>query len=142
LEQEDREKALTEIKGNLDNWVMKPMSEGISANYFGNEILESLKDENLTNSCIFMSKINTPEYNAFILKNHKITKETCVGELGIYGIILSDSTQVHYNRSAGSLLRTKNATNNQGGILVGGSAIDCPYLVDMNLESITEIKYD
>ena len=64
------------------------------------------------------------------LADKEKNKEKCVNEIGIYGIILSDDTQVHMNKTAGYLVRTKNVGSNEGGVVMGFSAIDVPYLVE------------
>ncbi len=58
-----------------------------------------------------------------------------VSELGIYGTCLfgekseGGATEILANESGGHLLRTKGRDSNEGGVAVGFSVIDSPYLV-------------
>jgi hypothetical protein len=138
---EDKDKLYQEMKSNPGGYVVKPMKEGGGNNYFGDDMIKILTDDSIIKSSIIMEKIASPEFKAFILKDDKVTEETCVSEIGIYGIILSNETSVLINKSAGFLLRTKNISSEEGGVMSGFSAIDVPYLVDMNLDSIKTIEY-
>lgn len=53
-----------------------------------------------------------------------------VSELGIFGVIIGDSTKIYSNRQVGHMLRTKVSTANEGGVAAGLGALDSPYLID------------
>jgi hypothetical protein len=76
-----------------------------------------------------MERINPPEYDTYILHNSEVKFRKCVSELGIYGAILSDEKGIHLNKSFGFLLRTKESTVQEGGVVTGYSAIDLPKLI-------------
>lgn len=106
------------------------MKEGGGNNYYNNDILKII-DTDLINTSIIMERINPFEYETMILENGRIIKKNCVSEIGIYGIILSyDDTHIIMNKQVGFLLRTKDATSQEGGILAASAAIDLPYLID------------
>jgi glutathione synthase len=57
-----------------------------------------------------------------------------VSELGIYGICLFDGRRkegkrIVLNEEAGHLLRTKGRESDEGGVAVGFSVVDSPFLV-------------
>ena len=81
-------------------------------------------------TAIIQEKIFPPENETYIIRDGKLTKEKCISEFGIYGIIISDENTVHLNRSARYVVRTKLAITNEGGVVSGGSAIDTPNLVE------------
>ena len=76
-----------------------------------------------------MERINPPEYDTYILHNNELKFKKCVSELGIYGAILSDEKTTHLNKSFGFLLRTKESSVQEGGVVTGYSAIDIPELI-------------
>ena len=121
---------MVEIKNKPEDYVVKPQKEGGGNNYYGKEMLEILNKTEIIDTSIIMGKINPPQNDTYILREGKLTKEKCVTEYGIYGIILSDETSVHLNKSAGYLSRTKNASSQEGGVVMGYSAIDTPYLIE------------
>lgn len=130
MDETAKQSLFDEINGNLDGFIVKPQKEGGGNNYTGNAISDVLKNEDIISTSIIMQKLKPPEKDAYILREGKLSKEKCVSEIGIYGIILSDNEQVHINRNGGYLVRTKNANTYEGGVVSGYSAIDSPYLED------------
>jgi hypothetical protein len=64
---------------------------------------------------------------------------TCVSEISVYGIIISDDKNIYINKSVGFLLRTKEITQQEGGIMSGSAAIDMPYLIDLKVDNSNSI---
>ena len=120
---------LEDVKKNTGKYIIKPMKEGGGNNYYNDDILKVI-DTDLINTSIIMERINPPEFESLILENHKIVKKNCISEISVYGIILSDDTQVYINKQVGFLLRTKESKAQEGGVMSGSAAIDLPYLVD------------
>lgn len=54
----------------------------------------------------------------------------CVSELGIYGYAIGEKGQAE-TVSRGHLLRTKGEETNEGGVAVGASVIDSPFLYEL-----------
>lgn len=52
-----------------------------------------------------------------------------IPELGIVGIFLSRGDEVLVNKEGGYLIRTKAATQGDGGVYAGRAAFDSPYVV-------------
>jgi glutathione synthase len=130
MEESDKDILMIEMKNNVDTYIIKPQKEGGGNNYSGKDILDVLQKEEILQTSIIMGKVSPPENDAYILRDGKLTKEKCVSEIGIYGIILSDDTTVHLNKTAGYLVRTKSANSLEGGVVMGFSAIDTPYLLE------------
>ena len=105
------------------------MKEGGGNNFYNNDILKII-DTDQINMSIIMERINPPEQETWILQNGKITKRQCVSEISVYGIILSDDSHILINKQVGFLIRTKDASVQEGGVISASSSIDLPYLVD------------
>ncbi len=118
----DKEALFNEVNVNLDGFIVKPNKGG--KNIEGNDIAEALKNEDVINNSIIMPKIKPAESELLVLRGNKLNKEKCFSEIGIYGIILSDDTTIHLNKTAGFLVR---ATPVEGGSC---PAIDTPNLVE------------
>ena len=71
--------------------------------------------------------------------------EKVVSEFSVYGVILSDNSKYYLNKSVGFLVRSKEASQNEGGIMAGVAAVDIPFLIDMNVnredESVIEYTF-
>ena len=52
----------------------------------------------------------------------------CAAELGVYGVFLGDGQRTVLNRAAGHLLRVKQASVNEGGVVAGFAALSSPLL--------------
>lgn len=136
-----RTELINEIRSNTQKYIIKPQKEGGGNNYYNDDILMILPPEtdpnkisDLLNDSIIMERLNPPEVENYILYENKLKKCTCINEMGVYGIIISDDKTIHVNKNAGFLLRTKESDVQEGGVVTGYSAIDIPYLVDMKLE--------
>lgn len=82
-----------------------------------------------------MSRIYAPIHSSLIRSskannNHEIIFEKqIIGELGIFGSLISQNGIVIYERIGGSLLRSKPVTNIEGGIASGQGCIDSIFFV-------------
>lgn len=77
-----------------------------------------------------MDRINTPEHEVIYFVNDELKTVSSVVELGIYGVYIADRSQEYRNATAGSLLRTKSATAEDGGVVAGVAILDSVYLTD------------
>lgn len=64
------------------------------------------------------------------IKQKNFKPDQLTGELGVFGVILADGQRVFNNFEAGSLLRSKLNTINEGGIMQGSGALDTVFLYD------------
>ena len=147
---EEQKELYSKIINNLNDFVIKPQKEGGANNYYNEQIKnlipegENEPNELLKNS-IIMEKIKPPEYETMIIKNDEMVIEKVVSEFSVYGVILSDESKYYLNKSVGFLVRSKEASQNEGGIMAGVAAVDIPFLIDMNVnredESVIEYTF-
>ena len=145
---EAQKELFAKITENLNDFVVKPQKEGGANNFYGEQIKslipegENEPNDELKNS-IIMEKINPPEYETMVLKNDELVLQKVVSEFSVYGVILSDDAKYYLNKSVGFLVRTKDANQNEGGIMTGVAAVDIPFLIDMpvNREDESVIEY-
>lgn len=126
--------ALGMTQDQLKSWVLKPQREGGGNNVYGKVIAEYAKEHASTLSdCILMEMLNPPKTKGTVVidKGQLIEYEKCISELGIYSSILYNAQQGTFLHSSvdGYLLRTKPFGVNEGGVVHGASALDCPHLI-------------
>lgn len=132
------------------NLVLKPQREGGGHNIYGKDVkpyLEKMANSANRQQYILMEMINTPpEKNWLIHPKDDMTKdglklnsyEPLVSELGIFGSIVTDASNIVSNRSAGYLVRSKRVGVNEGGVASGHSGISSIVLVDDDLEDLSK----
>jgi len=117
---------------NNAKYVLKPQREGGGNNIYKEEIPNFLKtiDESEWDSYILMEMIDVKASTEnYLVRDGKLTKEPVISELGIYGTILFDKDSIRSNEYAGSLLRTKLSSSNEGGVVAGFGTVDSMCLV-------------
>lgn len=136
------QEALRLARHEPDRFVMKPQREGGGNNIYRQDIpraLDGMKSKEEVESYILMELIKPPPVSNIMVRGG--TGEGMLGEviseLGCYGVALfrqrqdgAEGADVRENKYAGHLLRTKGATDDEGGVAVGFSVIDSPLLVD------------
>lgn len=121
---------------NFQRFVLKPQREGGCNNLYGEDIknfLESVKSKQDRVAWILMDRIYPPIHLNYVIKpGSTVNLETkeLVSELGIFGVIIGDDKNIIVNKQAGHMLRTKLATDNEGGVATGLGACDSPFLID------------
>lgn len=130
------EKAMLEPK----KYVLKPQREGGGNNVYNDSIkeyLSSMHNSKERLAWILMDRLYPPVQKNYIIRAVKEEPLTdynfylcdVVSELGVYGVIIGDHENIVYNEEAGHVLRTKPATENEGGIAAGIGALDSPLLI-------------
>lgn len=116
--------------------VLKPQREGGCNNKYDTDIrdfLESVKSKKDRVAWILMDRLYPPVHRNYMVKpGYKVELETreMISELGIFGVIIGSDKNIIVNRQAGHMLRTKLATDNEGGVATGLGACDSPFLID------------
>lgn len=148
IEPDKQKELFKEIVLDVNKYIIKPQKEGGGNNYYGEDIKKLIPSEDCTikdemKSCIVMERINSVETQTIMLFENKPKIIESVSEFSAYGVILSDETTIHQNKSVGFLVRTKDKNSNEGGVIVGASAIDIPCLMEMTIdkESPEPLKY-
>jgi len=109
-------------------------------NYFFSvhrERIDQIITNKQSNRYFLMSRIYSPIHSSLIRlsqvnnnnNNELISEKQINGELGIFGSLISQNGTIIYERIGGSLLRSKSATNIEGGIASGQGCIDSVLLV-------------
>lgn len=132
------------------NFVLKPQREGGGNNVYREDIPKFLADlENKADSkegavakrqaYILMSLIKPPAgLGNYLVKagtSGAVLAKDTVSELGVYGAVLFENAsgnqevKVKHHESGGYLLRTKGRESDEGGVAVGFSVIDSPFLI-------------
>ncbi|KAG5517986.1 hypothetical protein PMAC_000441 [Pneumocystis sp. 'macacae'] len=116
---------------NPQNYVLKPQREGGGNNIYGFKILDFLKTTPKSyKQYILMERIHSPSHANIIIKDGEIYHIDGIDELGIYGVILwNNNGTIYYNEESGYLLRTKDKSNDEGGIVIGCSSISSCALI-------------
>lgn len=134
------------------NFVLKPQREGGGNNVYREDIPKFLNELEQSSTSeqgaiakrqayILMSLIKPPAgLGNYLVKagagaGAVLAKDT-VSELGVYGAVLFENgsgregrIKVHHHQSGGYLLRTKGRESDEGGVAVGFSVIDSPFLI-------------
>ncbi|KAL3073035.1 hypothetical protein niasHT_035311 [Heterodera trifolii] len=139
-DEEEADEIIRMVKENPDNFVMKwnevaPLKRGSKNVYFGDEIIEKLDSmEEKERDCFFIMEKLRPMVvkNHFVRVHDKPLLNVDVNiELGIHGCLLGnivDGTVID-DFWPENTLKTKLASENEGGIIKGHSVVDTPYLV-------------
>ena len=137
---------------SAQNYVLKPQREGGGNNVYRSDIptfLAQLEHSSTSQegaiakrqAYILMSLIKPPAgLGNYLLKAgtpSAVLASDTVSELGVYGALLFEPSpepeqrhiKVHHHQSGGFLLRTKARESDEGGVAVGFSVIDSPFLV-------------
>jgi glutathione synthetase len=120
------------IADNCKHYVLKPQREGGGNNLYEADATAALRrmSERERRAYILMSRIETPSHRCYVVRD-AVNAEwiEATSELGFYGALLVDGSTVVHNRYAGILLRTKSASENDGGVSAGVAVLDSPHLV-------------
>ena len=150
LSEDERRKLFIALKTHVSMYILKPQREGGGNNYYHEDILKILpqfeinsdSENNINNldvsnnslsqelrHLLVMDRVNPEEYDTAVLHDNKLKKMNCISEVSVYGIILSSDKIIYMNKAVGFLLRTKEKSSQEGGVIGGFSAIDMPLLI-------------
>ncbi|XP_012266341.2 glutathione synthetase-like [Athalia rosae] len=129
------EKAVEMGLKDPNKYVLKPQREGGGNNVYGEAVrqkLEVMKDSKERTAWILMDCIRPPLQETYIIRPgnpNEAELQDVITELGIYGVIIGSSNTIKMNKQVGHLLRSKPASANEGGVVMGVGALDSPYLI-------------
>ncbi|XP_021354308.1 glutathione synthetase-like [Mizuhopecten yessoensis] len=131
---EDGDKAIEKASADPQNYVLKPNREGGGNNIYGEDIkpfLTKIKDSKERAGYILMERVRPwPQTNYLLKVGLEVSLRNIVNEIGIYGVYLGTGDKEIYNSLAGHLVRTKTVDSDEGGLMVGISCLDTPFLID------------
>ncbi|PIK43407.1 putative glutathione synthetase isoform X2 [Apostichopus japonicus] len=119
---------------NPDKFVMKPQLEGGGNNIYKEEIRTTLQKTAGTadrSKYILMDRIIPHSVKNYVIRPGYSHTETAdyVSEFGFYGSFVSLDDKVLLNKAAGHQVRTKQKNQDEGGVAVGVSSLNSPFLV-------------
>jgi len=126
------EDIIARVIANPQEFVMKPQREGGGNLLFGEKMVHALQTMSPTDrsSYILMDRIVPPVRKTWVMtKVGECIEINAVSELGIYGVFIGDNTTTYLNDIAGSLVRSKNANDEDGGVVAGVAVLDSVYLI-------------
>ncbi|KAL2745192.1 glutathione synthetase-like [Vespula maculifrons] len=128
----EAEQIITKAICEPEKYVLKPQREGGGNNLYNENVriyLTKMKNSKERTAWILMDRINPPSQKNYLISSSDTLLSDVISELGIYGVIIGNRTDILYNEEAGHILRTKMSTENEGGIIAGVGVLDSPYLV-------------
>jgi len=128
---DETRKLISQVIESPGEFVLKPQREGGGNNLWNDDMklfLQNAKNAEERSPYILMKKIKAIKSKGYLMHAGVVTLSETTSELGIFGACISDGQKVLRNEVCGHLLRTKVATSNEGGLAVGLSVLDSPYL--------------
>lgn len=118
---------------NPYKYVLKPQREGGGNNFYDEDVrkvLNRIRQSHERTAYILMDRIHSPSVRNYMIRPNQ-PPELCdmVSELGIFGVIIGTEDEILENNEVGHLLRTKQVSENEGGVAAGFSALDSIYLI-------------
>ncbi|KNC80647.1 glutathione synthetase [Sphaeroforma arctica JP610] len=128
---EGNKEMIDKVCANSLDYVLKPQREGGGNNYYADEMVGMLRSlpEMELQSYILMDRIKPPRQPNVIVRNAEPVSVDCVGEMGVFGIWISNGLdEVLRNTGPGYLLRSKPFDKDDGGVAAGVAVLDSPDL--------------
>jgi len=129
LDGDEGKEAIKLALANPAGYVLKPQREGGGNNLYSDDLRKRLELGGDLGAFILMQRILPPSHQTLTIRAGKVLKIETLSELGIFGSYLRVGDEVVINRHGGSLLRTKAATSDEGGVAAGYAVLDSPLLV-------------
>lgn len=113
-----------------DDFVLKPQREGGGNNLYKAELKEALMTMSPAerSAYILMERIRPVVVQNVIARDGQWQQADVVSEFGVYGVYVASGGTVLENSTAGTLLRSKLASQDDGGVAAGVAVLDSPIL--------------
>jgi len=110
---------------------MKPQREGGGNLLFGENMTKALTTmaPRERAAYIIMEKIVPRAVDSYVIVKGNLEVMNAISELGTYGVFIGSDKKTYVNGVAGTLVRTKSRTDEDGGVCAGVAVLDSPYLV-------------
>lgn len=116
-----------------DRYVLKPQREGGGNNFYGDALRERLAEGRAAGgglgAYILMQRIEPPVNRSLMVRLGRAVESDTLSELGVYSTYVRRGDRVLLSAEAGTLVRTKAATSDEGGVASGFAVLDSPLLV-------------
>lgn len=129
---EDGEKVAQMAIDRPDDFVLKPQREGGGNNLYGTDLKEALIAMSLEerSAYVLMERIRPVVVRNVMIRDGQYSVNDIVSEFGVFGVHLSSAGNVVLNLAAGTLLRSKAASQDDGGVAAGVAVLDSPLLIE------------
>lgn len=126
----DGDRAAKMALDDPDKFVLKPQREGGGNNLYDQELKHALENMSVRerSSHVLMERIKPVIVTNTLMRDGKWETGDVVSELGVYGIYVSYNGASILNDDGGILLRSKLASQNDGGVAAGVAVLDSPLL--------------
>lgn len=113
-------------------FVLKPQREGGGNNLYGQEMKEALQKMKPSerSAYVLMERIRPVVVKNVLVREGRFEETEIVSEFGVYGVGVAVKSGLVENYAAGTLLRSKSASQDDGGVAAGVAVLDSPVLVD------------
>ena len=115
-----------------DDFVLKPQREGGGNNLYSEDMKQALlkmsPDER--SAYVLMERIRPVVVSGILIRESLPIQTDIVSELGVYGVHVTRQGVDVENFTAGTLLRSKAASQDDGGVAAGVAVLDSPMLID------------
>lgn len=117
-----------------ERYVLKPQREGGGNNYYGDALREKLAAARAAGgrglgAYILMQRIQPPVNRSIMVRLGCAVEADTLSELGVYSTFVRRGGRVLLSAEAGTLVRTKAASSDEGGVASGYAVLDSPLLV-------------
>ncbi|CAN8071232.1 unnamed protein product, partial [Agarophyton chilense] len=134
-EREDEVQARRAVHDAVHNemhYVLKPQREGGGNNLYASDMKNALlrMSAHERSAFVLMDRITPPQFDNVTVRDGVCTCEQVVSELGVYGVHISVGDDEVHNDLAGTLLRSKPAAKDDGGVSAGVALLDSVLLFD------------
>ncbi|KAI0563430.1 Glutathione synthase [Gracilaria domingensis] len=130
-EEEAHRMTQTAMENEMD-FVLKPQREGGGNNVYAQQMKDALRTMSAKERAAFvlMERIRPPAFKNVMIRDGMAVEDELVAELGVYGVHLSVGDEVIDNSTGGTLLRSKPASKEDGGVSAGIALLDSPLLFE------------
>eukprot|EP00177_Eucheuma_denticulatum_P001529 GFKZ01002740.1.p1 GENE.GFKZ01002740.1~~GFKZ01002740.1.p1 ORF type:complete len:517 (+),score=75.50 GFKZ01002740.1:132-1553(+) len=128
---EETDRIVTMALENPDDFVLKPQREGGGNNLYSMELKQALEtmSEDERAAYVLMERIRPVVVSNVLIRGGKFSVTDIVSEFGVYGVHITKDGEEVANYVGGTLLRSKAASDEDGGVAAGVAVLDSPMLV-------------
>lgn len=115
-----------------DDFVLKPQREGGGNNLYTDELKSALQSMSgkERSAYVLMERIRPVVVENILIRNGMHSLTNIVSEFGVYGVHVSTDGKDVLNGTGGTLLRSKAASHDDGGVAAGVAVLDSPLLIE------------
>jgi glutathione synthase len=124
LTEDGPDELIAQVAADPQQFVLKPQREGGGNLLFGDQMVQFMKAKRDLLGYTLMKRIHPVEMQSLFMRNTASRDVTSVSEYGFFSIFLGTATQEIVNTYGGHIVRTKAATDEDGGVAAGVAVLD------------------